>query len=141
MLLLDIAVQSGQVANQSRIFALRGEVRARLNTAYMTCAFLGASAGSWLGIRAYTALGWIGIPPLVALAAALALGRHLTHRRRPRTRDHARYRQQSTPPVTASWLHESNRRGRITSSGGDLSRVAAARDGPPDEPLVVPSTP
>jgi len=76
MLLLDIAVQCGQAANQARIFALRGEVRARLNTAYMTCPFLGASAGSWVGVRAYTAIGWLGISALVALAAAVALLRH-----------------------------------------------------------------
>ena len=46
MLLLDVAVQCGQVANQARIFGLPGEARARRNTAYMTCAFLGGSAGS-----------------------------------------------------------------------------------------------
>lgn len=85
LLLLDIATQSSQVANQTRIFALRPEARSRLNTAYMSCAFLGSSMGSWLGVRAYTALGWPGVCALVALLAALALVRHLrytaTHRR------------------------------------------------------------
>ncbi|WP_405144843.1 MFS transporter [Sphaerisporangium sp. NBC_01403] len=82
MLLLDIAVQCGQAANQARIFALRPEVRSRLNTAYMTCSFAGGSAGSWLGVRAYTTLGWAGVCGLLALVAVLALGRHLV--RRPR---------------------------------------------------------
>ncbi|MFI7536329.1 MFS transporter [Streptosporangium sp. NPDC049376] len=77
MLLLDVAMQSGQVANQARIFALRPEVRSRLNTAYMTCAFLGGSIGSWLGIRAYSALGWGGVCLLVAVLAVLALARSL----------------------------------------------------------------
>lgn len=77
MLLLDIAVQSGQVANQARIFALRPEMRSRLNTAYMTCAFLGGSLGSWLGVRAYSSLGWLGVCGLVALVAIIALVRHL----------------------------------------------------------------
>jgi predicted MFS family arabinose efflux permease len=77
MLMLDVAVQSGQVANQSRIFALNPDERSRLNTAYMTCAFLGGSAGSWLGVRAYTRFGWAGVCGLVALTAVLALGRHL----------------------------------------------------------------
>ncbi|MDT0484660.1 MULTISPECIES: MFS transporter [Streptomyces] len=77
MLLLDVAMQSGQVANQARIFALRPEARARLNTAYMTCAFLGGSAGSWLGVRAYSAFGWNGVCGLVVLLAGLALFRHL----------------------------------------------------------------
>jgi predicted MFS family arabinose efflux permease len=81
-LLLDVAMQSGMVANQARIFALRPEARSRLNTAYMTCAFLGGSVGSWLGARAYIRFGWPGVCALVALLAALALARHLIHRRR-----------------------------------------------------------
>ncbi|MEV6018220.1 MULTISPECIES: MFS transporter [unclassified Streptomyces] len=84
LLLLDVAVQSGQVANQARIFALRPEARARLNTAYMTCAFLGGSVGSWAGVRAYTAFGWTGVCTLVALLSGLALLRH-TLRDRPTT--------------------------------------------------------
>ncbi|WP_051837347.1 MFS transporter [Streptomyces sp. NRRL WC-3742] len=77
LLLLDVAVQCSQVANQARIFALRPEARSRLNTAYMTCSFLGGSAGSWLGVRAYALLGWPGVCALVALAAAGALTVHL----------------------------------------------------------------
>ena len=83
MLLLDVAMQSGQVANQARIFALRPEARARLNTAYMTCAFLGGSAGSWLGVRAYTQWGWNGVCGLIAVLAAAALARHLLRRPQP----------------------------------------------------------
>ncbi|MFG2954722.1 MFS transporter [Streptomyces sp. NPDC048291] len=81
MLLLDVAMQSGQVANQARIFALRPEARARLNTAYMTCAFLGGSAGSWLGVRAYSGFGWNGVCGLVMLLAGLALLRHVLRAR------------------------------------------------------------
>ncbi|AZP22722.1 MFS transporter [Streptomyces aquilus] len=73
LLLIDVAVQCGQVANQARIFALRPEVHSRLNTGYMTCSFLGASAGSWLGIRAYTHFGWWAVCALIALAVASAL--------------------------------------------------------------------
>jgi predicted MFS family arabinose efflux permease len=82
MLLLDVAVQCGQVANQARIFGLvPGSARARRNTAYMTCTFLGGSLGSWLGVRAYSEFGWSGIAGLTALGAAAALTRHLAHRR------------------------------------------------------------
>ncbi|WP_018681253.1 MFS transporter [Actinokineospora enzanensis] len=77
ILVLDIAVQSGQVANQARIFKLRPEVRSRLNTAYMTCAFLGGTAGSWLGVRAYVWLGWGGVCGLVAILAAVAFTAHV----------------------------------------------------------------
>ena len=82
MLLLDTAVQSGQVANQARIFALAPEYRSRLNTAYMTCAFLGGSAGSWLGARAYQQFHWQGV---CALVAALALAPLLWSLRPPAT--------------------------------------------------------
>ena len=32
-----------------------------MNTAYMTCAFLAGSAGSWSGVRLYDAVGWLGV--------------------------------------------------------------------------------
>ncbi|WP_323802290.1 MFS transporter [Sphaerisporangium corydalis] len=83
MLLLDIGVQCGQVANQARIFALRPEVRSRLNTAYMTCSFIGGSVGSWLGVRAYIHLGWRGVCGLVAVVALIALAWYVL-RRAPR---------------------------------------------------------
>jgi predicted MFS family arabinose efflux permease len=79
MLLLDVAMQCGQVANQARIFALRPEARSRLNTAYMTCAFTGGSIGSWLGVRAYEHFGWNGVCALVGIAAVIALARHIAH--------------------------------------------------------------
>jgi predicted MFS family arabinose efflux permease len=98
MLLLDVAMQSGQVANQARIFALRPEARARLNTAYMTCAFLGGSAGSWLGVRAYSAFGWNGVCGLVVLLPLLALIRH-TLRARPVTPPPGRGFRRAPSPV------------------------------------------
>jgi predicted MFS family arabinose efflux permease len=76
-LLLDVAMQSGMVANQVRNYALRPDARSRLNTAYMTCAYLGGSAGSWLGARAYGQAGWWGVCVLVTFLASLALARHL----------------------------------------------------------------
>ncbi|MEV6683867.1 MFS transporter [Streptomyces sp. NPDC051130] len=93
-LLLDIAMQSGTLANLSRVYALRPDARSRLNTAYMTCAYLGGTAGSWLGVRAYTAFGWPAVCALIALLASAALTHHLAPRRpagtaRPnRTGDH-----------------------------------------------------
>lgn len=84
MLLLDIAMQCGMVANQARIFARRPDARSRLNTAYMCCAFLGGSVGSWLGAHAYDRSGWAAVCALIALLAAAALTRHLwsaAHRR------------------------------------------------------------
>ncbi|MET9799189.1 MFS transporter [Streptomyces sp. NPDC006368] len=76
-LLLDVAMQSGMVANQVRIWALRPEARSRLNTAYMVCAFLGGGLGSWAATRAYPHLGWPGVTGLVAVLATAGLARHL----------------------------------------------------------------
>ncbi|MFC4110062.1 MFS transporter [Micromonospora zhanjiangensis] len=77
-LLLDVAMQCGMVANSVRIYALRPEVRSRLTTAYMTCAYLGGGVGSWLGARAYAQAGWAGVCAVLALSATAALVRHLT---------------------------------------------------------------
>ncbi|MGW7378133.1 MFS transporter [Streptomyces sp. NPDC054794] len=85
-LLLDVGMQSGMVANQVRVYALGAEVRSRLNTAYMTCAYLGGSLGSWLGARAYAAFAWPGVCALVAVLTAVALGRHLASPRSPNRR-------------------------------------------------------
>jgi predicted MFS family arabinose efflux permease len=76
-LLLDVGMQSGMVANQVRIYALGADVRSRLNTAYMTCAYLGGTLGSWLGARAYARFGWSGVCGLVAALTVAALARHL----------------------------------------------------------------
>jgi predicted MFS family arabinose efflux permease len=80
MLFLDTAVQCGQVANQARIFALAPRFRSRLNTAYMTCSFLGGSVGSWLGVQVYIRIGWTGVCAMVAVLAGVALARHLRQR-------------------------------------------------------------
>ncbi|MFD8791417.1 MFS transporter [Streptomyces vinaceus] len=84
-LLLDIAMQSGMLANQSRVFALRPDARGRLNTAYMTCAYLGGSAGSWLGVSVHGRAGWWGVCVLLALLTAVPLTFHLTARRPARS--------------------------------------------------------
>lgn len=76
-LLLDVAMQSGMVANQARVYAVRADARSRLNTAYMTCAYLGGTVGSWLGVRAWSHAGWAGVCALLAALAGCALVRHL----------------------------------------------------------------
>jgi predicted MFS family arabinose efflux permease len=80
MLLLDVSVQSSQVANQARIFALIPGARSRLNSIYMTSVFLGGAGGSWVGARAYLAYGWWAVCALIALVAVAALLRHLLRR-------------------------------------------------------------
>ncbi|MFI6850601.1 hypothetical protein [Kitasatospora sp. NPDC050467] len=72
-LLLDVGMQCGAVANLVRIYALRPDARSRLNTAYMTCGYLGGTVGSWAGAHAYQAVGWPGVCAVVAAAPAPAL--------------------------------------------------------------------
>ncbi|GIG62638.1 MFS transporter [Longispora fulva] len=80
LLLLDVAMQSGMVANGVRIYGIATHARSRLNTAYMTCAYVSGGAGSWLGTRLYTTLGWVGVCALIAVLAVAALIRHATCR-------------------------------------------------------------
>jgi predicted MFS family arabinose efflux permease len=72
-LLLDVAMQCGMVANVARFYAVRPEARNRMNSGYMTCAYLGGSAGSLAGTMVYASLGWPAVAALVALAPAPAL--------------------------------------------------------------------
>jgi predicted MFS family arabinose efflux permease len=77
LLLLDVAVQSSQVANQARIFALNPEARSRLNSVYMTSVFVGGSVGSLIATRIFLSLGWAAVCAMLAIAALVALVRHL----------------------------------------------------------------
>ncbi|MFJ8744911.1 MFS transporter [Embleya sp. NPDC127516] len=106
-LLLDIAMQSGMVANQARVFALRPDARSRLNTAYMTCAYLGGSAGSWIGVQVHGRTGWLGVCAFLTFLAALALARHLV-----------------APRGRGSRTSRSCRTDRAGDAGGDLPEVA-----------------
>ncbi|KAF1020394.1 MAG: putative transporter [Paracidovorax wautersii] len=70
--LLDFGLQSGQIANQTRIFALGGDIRARVNTLYMVATFGGGAAGSLAGTVAWGAGGWHGVCLLALLLVAAA---------------------------------------------------------------------
>jgi len=59
--LLDFGVQSGQIANQARIFGLGQEFRARLNTLYMVVNFAGGALGGLAGGIVWHLAGWHGV--------------------------------------------------------------------------------
>lgn len=76
---LDLGVQGVQVSNQSQIYAIPGEVRSRVNSAYMTTYFIGGSLGSWAATRVAAAHGWDGVCVLgggiaVVLLLAIVVG-------------------------------------------------------------------
>jgi predicted MFS family arabinose efflux permease len=73
IVLIDIGVQSGHVANQSRIYSLAPTARSRINTFYMVAFFIGGASGSYLGPLGFNTGGWMGFCaiPLTALLVAL----------------------------------------------------------------------
>jgi predicted MFS family arabinose efflux permease len=73
VILLDLGVQAGHVANQTRIYALVPEARSRLNTIYMVMYFLGGALGSALGAYGWMRWGWGGVCLFGTLQLATAL--------------------------------------------------------------------
>jgi predicted MFS family arabinose efflux permease len=80
ILLLDVAVQAGNVLNQTRLFAVDPEARSRLNTAFVAGNFVGGAIGSALAAVLWQAGGWtevmLGGSVIVGFAlTAWAVGR------------------------------------------------------------------
>ena len=73
VILLDLGVQAGHVANQTRIYALVPEARSRLNTVYMVTYFVGGSLGSALGAYGWTHWRWNGVCAAGAVQLLVAL--------------------------------------------------------------------
>ncbi|MGA2114249.1 MAG: MFS transporter [Bryobacteraceae bacterium] len=73
---LDIAQQSMQISNQSRIFTLSRAARSRLNTIYMIVFFLGGALGSALSAVAWSHWQWAGVCVWGLVLSALASLRH-----------------------------------------------------------------
>ncbi len=77
VILLDLGVQAGHVANQTRIYSIDPAARARLNTVYMFLYFTGGSLGSYFGAVAWVHWGWMGVCGLAVVVLAIALGLYL----------------------------------------------------------------
>lgn len=88
VVVLDLGCQGIHITNQSEIYALAGEARSRVNSAYMMCYFTGGTLGSVGSVLCYGRFGWSGVAALGTAVAALALllslgdGR-FSRRRRP----------------------------------------------------------
>jgi predicted MFS family arabinose efflux permease len=61
VVVLDVALQAFGILNQLRVFAVSHEARSRLNTAYVTCNFLGGAIGSAAAAVLWAAGGWAAI--------------------------------------------------------------------------------
>ncbi len=73
ILIMDLAVQSSQVANQARVHALDPTAHSRLNTVFMATMLLGGAVGAGIGGAAYAGWGWTGTCAFGAMSAGLAL--------------------------------------------------------------------
>jgi predicted MFS family arabinose efflux permease len=73
IVLVDLAIQTVQITNQSSIFTTP-HPRGALTTAYMTSRFLGGAAGSGLGAVVFPAFGWQGVAVTGIVLFLLPLG-------------------------------------------------------------------
>jgi predicted MFS family arabinose efflux permease len=77
VVLLDLGVQAGHVANQTRIYSIDPAARSRLNTVYMFLYFVGGALGSYFGAICWVQWGWIGVCGLAIAVLAGSLGTYL----------------------------------------------------------------
>jgi predicted MFS family arabinose efflux permease len=73
IVVLDVAVQYTSVLSQTRLFALPGEARSRLNTAIVTSNFIGAAVGSPMAAALWSAGRWLAVMAGAAVVVTLAL--------------------------------------------------------------------
>ncbi len=82
VLLMDMGVQAGHVANQTRIYGLEPEARSRLNMFYMVCYFAGGAVGTLFGAYAWRLAGWAGVCAFCVAVMGIALAVFGVTRRR-----------------------------------------------------------
>jgi predicted MFS family arabinose efflux permease len=80
---LDLGLQAHQVLSQRDIYALREDARARINTVYMTSAFIGGSIASGVSGWLHETHGWTSVTIFAAILPVLAGGLWLYDLARP----------------------------------------------------------
>jgi predicted MFS family arabinose efflux permease len=98
LIVFDLGVQGVHISNQTIVYALRPEARSRLNSAYMTCYFLGGATGSGLSAWGYASHGWAGVVVIGAAFPTAGLVLWLVDAVRRRSRGISR---PSSPAATA----------------------------------------
>lgn len=73
VLLMDLGVQSVQVAGQAKVLSLVPNARSRLNTVYMVTRFVGGAFGATIGALAWTLGRWPAVCGFCLLMMVLAL--------------------------------------------------------------------
>lgn len=77
VILLDLGVNSCNVANQARIQTLSEEARNRITSIYMVSLFSGGAVGSYLGALMYNNFGWYGFCAIGIITQIIAACVHL----------------------------------------------------------------
>lgn len=77
IILVDIGVFGAQIPNQVRVFSIDPKAQSRMNAVYMLFYYLGASAGSSLGVHMMDAAGWSGLTTIGIALPAIALAYHI----------------------------------------------------------------
>lgn len=84
IILLDLGVFGAQIPNQVRVFSIDPKAQSRMNAVYMLGYYLGAAAGSAIGVKVMSLYGWEGLSIFgLALAAAALLHHGIKQRRDP----------------------------------------------------------
>jgi predicted MFS family arabinose efflux permease len=85
VILMDAAVQAGQVSNQTRIYSLHPSAHNRVNAVYMLAYFSGGSVGAGLGVFGWQHRGWSGVCMAGVAMLLVALAAHIRGTREVRT--------------------------------------------------------
>ncbi|EWH12981.1 major facilitator superfamily protein [Cellulophaga geojensis KL-A] len=78
IVLLDLGVFGSQIPNQVRVFSVDVNAQSRANAIYMLFYYIGASAGSALGVSVISKFGWTGLTIFGFALAAIALLFHIS---------------------------------------------------------------
>ncbi|MFE9368969.1 MFS transporter [Streptomyces sp. NPDC006711] len=73
VLLVNIAVQWSQIANQARVFSYLPGARSRANTVYMVAVFLSGAIAAAVASACYGSFGWTGVCAVQAVLAGCGL--------------------------------------------------------------------
>lgn len=77
VVLLDMGVNSCNVANQTRIQSLSESERNRITSIYMVTMFAGGAVGSYLGSTLYNHFGWYGFCTIGIITQLIAMIVHI----------------------------------------------------------------
>ena len=72
-ILLDVGQQATQVTNFAQIYTLDETAYSRINTMFMTIAFIGGAIGTWVGVRSWLIGGWHLVGWQLLLWACIAM--------------------------------------------------------------------